>query len=123
MLVDGSSFQLVLVSRSSENHLTYIMTPLFNATARGARANTGARTPLQFEPTFPARCGTLALAPASPRRLRHDLVHLAQARRADRLAVCEAAPVGVDRQAPVDQRWRRSARPLRPMVTSPHSAR
>ena len=35
-------------------------------------------------------------------KLRHDLEHLAQARRADRLAVREAAAVGVDREASAD---------------------
>ena len=44
------------------------------------------------------RCPTLAA------KLRHDLEHLSQARRADRLAVCETAAVGVDRQASADAR-------------------
>src|SRR3954447_12140144 len=65
----------------------------------GAGADAGGAVDLR-EPDA-ARPGDLAVARLAA-QLQDDLVHLAQARRADRLAVGEAAAVGVDGQTATD---------------------
>src|SRR3954452_6448574 len=70
------------------------------STEHGAGADAGGAVDLR-EP-YARRAGHLTRAGLAP-QLQHDLVDLAQAGRADRLAVGEAAAVGVDRQAAADR--------------------
>ena len=65
----------------------------------GARADAGRAVDLRE--ADPAAAGDLAVAGVAA-QLQHDLVDLAQPGRADRLAVGEAAAVGVDRQTAAD---------------------
>ena len=66
-----------------------------------ARAHSGRAVDLgEADPRGPRDLALAGLAA----QLEHDLVHLAQPRGADRLAVGQAAAVGVDRQPPADAR-------------------
>ena len=82
-----------------------------------ARADPGGAVDLREADSRRARdlpCPTLAA------KLRHDLEHLSQARRADRLAVRKTAAVGVDGEAPADARRARGVqRRLLAMLTEP----
>ena len=72
-----------------------------SSSGRQHRAGADARRAVDVGEAEPRRAGDLSLAGLAP-QLRYDLVDLAEPGRADRLAVGDAAAVGVDRQPAAD---------------------